>query len=225
MTTLIKSLFVALVVAVIPAATASAANVTVSPGNVTAPEGAGDAAFTITTDSVLPDAPPTFNVTMLDGTAVSPADYGAPVPNGGGGCGGPDGTPCSISHPYLVPIVNDNIDEPDETFAADVSWLGPGGSVFVTIKDDDPTPVASVNDKTVLEAAGVATFTISLTNPSSGAIDVPWSTAPGSAASPADFTASSAPAHFAPGETTKDITVPIVDDNITEPQENYLVNL
>src|SRR5206468_6027075 len=111
--------------------------------------------------------------------------------------------------------------------------LSGSGNVNFTIVDDDAAPKVSVDNKTVSEGAGNATFTVSLSNASEqpGGIDVPWATAPQSASggtaptAGVDFITSSGTVHFNAGETTKPFAVPIVDDDVTEPQEKFLVNL
>ena len=216
------------------AASASAATVTVTGGG-NVPEG-GQAQFTVTKSWIMGiETAPDANVSVADGTATSPADYGAAAPNGGGACAFVPLTTCTVDIPYVVDTVDDNIDEPNETFSAKVTSadLSGSGDVNFTIVDNDPTPKASVNDQTVSEGAGNATFTVSLSNPSEqpGGIDVPWATAPqsatgGNAPTPGvDYISSNGTVHFNAGETTKTFAVPIVDDNVTEPQEKFLVNL
>jgi hypothetical protein len=224
----VKTLLLAQAVGLVAATSASAATVDLTGGGNVSEGGA--ATVQMTKVWALTEPEPTLSMSVTDGTATSPADFGAVVPtaSSGSACG----AACASTLFYEVATVEDDIDEPDETFTVGYGWSGGAaggggaGAALYTIVDDDPTPSVSINDKTVGEADGAAHFTISLSNPSSAAIDVPWSTAPGSASGGGvDFVNASATAHFAPGETTKDIAVPIVDDNVTEPQESYLVNL
>src|SRR5439155_507165 len=106
-------------------------------------------------------------------------------------------------------------------------------TVNFTIVDNDAAPKASVNDQTVSEGAGTATFTVSLSNPSDqpGGIDVPWATAPqtatgGAAPTPGvDYISSSGTVHFNPGETKHEIHVLVNGDTTDEPDESFEVQL
>ena len=69
-------------------------------------------------------------------------------------------------------------------------------------------------------------FTVSLSEPLTQDITLNYSTLNGSATSGADYTAvSNAPLVFKAGETVKTISITILNDNITELDENFLVNL
>ena len=71
-----------------------------------------------------------------------------------------------------------------------------------------------------------ATFTVTRTGDLSGAFDVYYATANGSAAAPGDYTAvATTPLHFAAGETTKTVSVAVVGDLLQESAETFLVNL
>ncbi len=68
----------------------------------------------------------------------------------------------------------------------------------------------------VSEDVGDAVLTVSLDRPAASALSVAWHTRDETAESPDDFTASEDPVTFAPGETRKTISVPIVDDAVRE---------
>ncbi len=70
-----------------------------------------------------------------------------------------------------------------------------------------------------------AVFTVSLPAPSSQPVTVNFATANGTAVAGSDFAASSGTLTFAPGESTKKILVPTVDNTLTEPTETFTVNL
>jgi LPXTG-site transpeptidase (sortase) family protein len=78
---------------------------------------------------------------------------------------------------------------------------------------------------TVNESDGVATFTVSLSNPSSSTITVDYGTSDNTAIAGADYTTTSNVLTFAPGETSKTLGVPILEDLIDEPAETFFVNL
>ncbi|RZI79574.1 MAG: type I secretion C-terminal target domain-containing protein, partial [Rubrivivax sp.] len=94
-----------------------------------------------------------------------------------------------------------------------------------TINDGNGLPQLSINDVTVNEAAGVAVYTVTLSNPSSSAVTVNYGTQNGTATAGSDFTNTAGSLTFAPGETTKTISVPITNDNVFEGIENYTVVL
>src|SRR4029077_13507830 len=86
----------------------------------------------------------------------------------------------------------------------------------------------STSDRTVTEGnTGVtsATFTVTL----SAAYDVPvtvnYSTANGTATAGSDYQATSGTLTFAPGETSKTVTVQVIGDRLAEANETFFVNL
>jgi hypothetical protein len=83
----------------------------------------------------------------------------------------------------------------------------------------------SVNDVTVPEAGGPATFSVTLSAPSPSPVTVQFATANGTATAPADYTTTSVPVTFLPGQTTRQAAVPIVNDAVDEPNETFTVKL
>src|SRR5262249_26956953 len=103
-----------------------------------------------------------------------------------------------------------------------------------TIIDDEPVPTVSINDVTVTEGnTGTtnATFTISMTNPTALSYQYSWTTvntttmATGVARAGADFQAKEGSVIFAPGETVKQVTVPVIGDTFTEGDETFSVTV
>jgi hypothetical protein len=70
-----------------------------------------------------------------------------------------------------------------------------------------------------------ATFTITRTGDLSSATTVNYETIDGTAKAGLDYTASSGTLAFAPGETSKNIIVPVVDDNVYEGGETFSLKL
>ena len=70
-----------------------------------------------------------------------------------------------------------------------------------------------------------ATFTVSLSAPSGLNVSVDFATADGTATAPADYTAASGTLTFAPGQTTKQVTVLVKGDLLDEANETFFVNL
>ncbi|MEW7290995.1 Calx-beta domain-containing protein [Aquimarina sp. 2304DJ70-9] len=134
-----------------------------------------------------------------------------------------------------ITIVDDNFAEATESFfvnlanVSDPSVTITDGQGEITITDNDPASIA-INDITVNEAAGTATFTVTLSGASvSGGFSVPFTFADGTATDPADYisaTATGSPINFAGTiNETQQITVSIVDDNDIEGDHNFFVNL
>ncbi|MEV4417989.1 Calx-beta domain-containing protein, partial [Catellatospora sp. NPDC049609] len=85
-------------------------------------------------------------------------------------------------------------------------------------------PGISAYDLTVDEGAGTASFTVTQSVPAPFPVSVSYATATGTAGA-ADFTGGSGLITFAPNETLKTITVPIIDDTVNEPNETFKVAL
>ncbi len=88
-------------------------------------------------------------------------------------------------------------------------------------------PSLAVNDVTVVEGnVTSAIFTVTLSAASLQAITVQYGTANGTATGGSDYTGvTTTTLSFAPGETSKTITIPILNDNINEPNETFTFNL
>ena len=71
----------------------------------------------------------------------------------------------------------------------------------------------------------MAAFTVTLDAPSATPVTVDYATASGSATAGSDFTAASGTLTFAPGQTTRTILVPTLNDAVAEPTETFTVNL
>src|SRR2546429_1782153 len=86
----------------------------------------------------------------------------------------------------------------------------------------------SINDVTVTECNRMTTnavFTVSLSNPSYQTITVNYATADGTANAGLDYIAESGTVTFAPGQTTRTISIVVNADTIDEPNETFFVNL
>ena len=118
----------------------------------------------------------------------------------------------------------DVLDEFDENFFVDLS-----NPVEVTIADnqgeatiidDDPLAVVSI-DSVVVTEGDQATFTVSLSAPSGKPIVINFDTQNGTAVAPGDYDAESNTIAFAPGETTKTITIQTKLDGTDEYDETF----
>ena len=92
---------------------------------------------------------------------------------------------------------------------------------------DDNMYVVSRHTGEVLRygAASQAVFTVNLTNPSETPVTVDYATANGSAEAGSDFVLTTGALAFAPGETSKTIIVPTIDDAVAEHNETFVVDL
>jgi len=86
-------------------------------------------------------------------------------------------------------------------------------------------PSLSIND-VVLNEGNTATLTITLSAASStNTITVNYTTLAGTALSPSDYAVISGQLIFSPGQTSKTISVPIINDNIEELSEIFYISL
>lgn len=131
----------------------------------------------------------------------------------------------------VVPIGTDSKFENAEDFFLNLSNPSSGAGIAssqgkATITDDDPR--ASVGAVTVTEGTGGTTnavFTITLDKATTIAKSFNFTTEDGTAKAGLDYTATAGTVTFAPGETTKTISVPIVTDSIREGSESFALKL
>ncbi len=94
---------------------------------------------------------------------------------------------------------------------------------------DDGTPGLTVSDVTVQEpdtGSENADFTVTLRPVQTAAVTVDYATHDGTATAGQDYTAKSGTLTFAPGETTKTVSVPVLaDTNVDENDENFTLDL
>lgn len=133
-----------------------------------------------------------------------------------------------------IQVLGDTLDEANETFNVTLSGASSGTVItdatgVGTITDDDAPPTIAINDVTVTEvdpgATVSAVFTVSLSTASGQQVTVNFATANDTATSARDYTVTSGTVTFAPGETTKTITVAVRGDNSDEVDEQFFVNL
>jgi hypothetical protein len=91
-----------------------------------------------------------------------------------------------------------------------------------------PPPTIRIHDATVTEGnTGTveATFSVTLSAPSTETITVAYATGHGTATAGSDYEAANGTLTFAPGETSKTITIMVNGDRLPEPNETVFVNL
>lgn len=86
-------------------------------------------------------------------------------------------------------------------------------------------PRLSISGTTVLESEGIANVSVNLDAVSSSVVTLNFYTQNASATSPSDYTAKDTLITFNPGQTSKSINIPITVDAISEPSENFKINI
>ncbi|RYX84047.1 hypothetical protein EON83_11950 [bacterium] len=81
------------------------------------------------------------------------------------------------------------------------------------------------NPVSVSETARSVTLTVTRSGNTTGTSTVNYTTSNGQATEPADYTKVGSFLTFTPGQTSKSITIPIIDDNIVEGPEDFFVTL
>jgi hypothetical protein len=189
------------------------------------PAGTSTLTFTATlsTTSTLPI---TAAYATTDITAVAGQDYNAATGTVMFAAG-------QTSRPITVTVRGDALDEINETLLLTLS--NPVNANLTddegtgTITDDDAAPALAISNATVTEsdtgASVDTTFTVSLSAASGRSVFVNYTTQAATATSPADFASDSGTLFFAPGETTKTVTVSVEGDLLNEAVETYNVVL
>ncbi|MGQ0618719.1 MAG: Calx-beta domain-containing protein [Panacagrimonas sp.] len=135
-----------------------------------------------------------------------------------------------------VVVRGDTTVEPNETFVVNLSNpVGAtiaDGSGTATITNDDVAPglpSLRINDVSLTEGprgrTKTATFTVTLSRASTQTVTVRYATANGTAVVPGDYTSKSGSLSFAPGATSRTVSVTVKGDSTREPNEVYGVNL
>jgi hypothetical protein len=187
--------------------------------------GSVDLVFAVVLSSSSPQ-PVTVAYATLNNTAIAGIDYLATnntltFPSG------------STTQSITVRVIPELLNEASDQFFLKLS--NPAGATLNraqatgTIHNDDPLPTLSVNDITLLESSNGtptnAVFTITLSPFSGQTVTVNFSTANGTALAGADYSSTNGILTFEPGTTTQKISVTIIDNSVSEGQENFFLNL
>ena len=136
------------------------------------------------------------------------------------------------SKTVTVAVNGDTTSEVNEIFFVNLS--NASGAIIAdsqgvgTILNDDDGGLLSVNNVNKAEGnSGTTafTFTVSLQNATTKIVSVDYATAANTATAASDYTAVSGRLSFAPGETSKTVTVNVNGDTTVEPDETFVVNL
>lgn len=136
--------------------------------------------------------------------------------------------PGQISQVISVPLLDDQVVEPEEQFGLRLLEAAGGriedGDTNATVQDDD-MPGLTVSDVQDVEGDGLGTitrslsFTVTLDTPGTNLVSVSYSTRNGSAQSGTDYDARSGVITFAPGQATAQVLVPLRGDLVVEDAE------
>ena len=162
-------------------------------------------------------------VTPSSGTATPGADY---TPVTAGMMTFPAGAASGTVIGAFVPVVNDTLDEPTETFVvrltgATSAVLGAVTSHVVSILDDDPPVAVKVLATSANESAGTVRVYVQLSGVSGYTVTATVTTTPGEAVATHDYVHTSAVLTFDPGTVERFFDVPLVNDAYAEPNEKF----
>ena len=166
-------------------------------------------------------APATVGYATSDGTAVAGEDYAA-------ASGTLTFAPGRTVGTVRVRLLDDAVDEPEETFALTLS--APAGATLGravaagAIEDTDDPPAFSAADASGAEG-GTLVFRVTASGAGAAPSTVAYATEDGTAAAGEDYAAASGTLTFAPGETEKTVPVSVFDDAVDEADETFTLTL
>ena len=164
-----------------------------------------------------------FTVNTKDGSAKASHDYRPRVNSFSWLRAGPPESRVPVT------LFDDRIDEPDETFELTVSEpenqiVIADGTATGTIRDNDAPPRLSVAAVSGVEGSTLG-FVVSTSTTSTGTITVNYGTSDGAAVAGQDYQAVQGTLTFAPGESSKTVSVTTIDDTLEEPVELFTLTL
>jgi hypothetical protein len=178
--------------------------------------------FTITAANVGVLESDTIDYAAQDGSASASSDYAAT--NGTASVSSILGGTATTT--VKVNVNGDTTPERDETFQLILSNPSAGtiadGTGQATIVNDDK-PHLSVTGTHVSEKDGAAVFTVSLDG--AGTVSVHYATEDGSALAGSDYTAQSGTLSFGRSDTSKTVSVPLINDSVNEGDETFTLRL
>ena len=98
-------------------------------------------------------------------------------------------------------------------------------NVTATAGGSTPPTILIADSEGFERAQASVDFAVTLDRASTGTVTVDYSTSAGTATAGADYTATSGTVTFAPGDTAKTISVPIIDDHVEDGGETFTVTL
>ncbi|MFZ6801429.1 retention module-containing protein, partial [Undibacterium sp. Di24W] len=202
-----------------------------SVSDATVAEG-GNLVFTVSLNGTS-TTPTLVNVNAASGTATLGVDTGRQEFSVNGGASwstlnGPVTVPPGVSSFQVrIATLTDNLVEGAETLTLSAGTsqnISPAAGTG-TITESTLITVSISGPGDVNEGAGTVSYTISLSAASQLPVTVNYGTSNGTALAGSDYSAATGSITFAPGETSKTITVSIINDSIFEGPENFNVSL
>ena len=195
---------------------------TLSVADVAAPEGGGELTFTVTL-SPAHDQTVTVDYATAGGTATAGTDYTTTT-------GTLTFDASDTTKTVTVAVLADTDDEDDETLTLELSNASPadveiGTAGTGTIIDDDGLPRLSATGAAAPEGDEALTFTVTLSPAHDETVTVDYATAGGTATAGTDYTATTGTLTFAATETTRTVTVAVLDDGTDEDDETVTLAL
>jgi subtilisin-like proprotein convertase family protein len=188
-------------------------------------EGAGGLSFPVTLANPDPGTTYTVHVATGGGTATAGADYTSVNQTLTWAPGDP------VTKNVSVTVLDDSIDEPAETVTLTLTAptnaaLGTAAASG-TINDNDAVSISVTDAAAVTEGSGSLSFPVAITgaNPAAS-YSVHIATTGGTATAGTDYTAVSQTLTWIAGDTAaKNVSVPVLDDSLSEAAETVVVTL
>lgn len=140
--------------------------------------------------------------------------------------------PGETSKTISVPVYADLLDEENETFLLKLTTPQEAtltnDSAVGTIVDNDSPPAIRSSPLSITEGDSgtqMLRFEVTLSQPSSKTVTVAYATLADTATASSDFTSTSGTLSFSPGQTFKNVNVPVVGDLISENDEQFYLQL
>ena len=190
-------------------------------GDATATEG-NALTFTITRSGSTGSSH-TLSYASGDSSAVAGADYSSTS-------GSLTFLSGETSKTVTVSTVNDSTAESTEQMFLNISGASGGATIsdpqgIGTITDDDAVaPSFAISDAAGYEGTTLV-FTVTLSASSGSSISVSWATADNTALSPSHYAGGSGTLTFAPGETSKTISITTGNNSLYQGDRDFFVNL
>jgi outer membrane protein assembly factor BamB len=171
----------------------------------------------------------TNSVLRFDGTTG--AFLNAFIPAASGGLSGPGELLFANGSVYVASQNSNQVLRYDATTGAFIEATVPANSgglnlpIALLLDANNNLLVGSYGEILRYGPASQAVFTVSLTSAIGTPVSVDYSTVNGTALAGIDYTATSGTLTFAPGETSKTILVPTLDDGLADPTKGFTVNL
>jgi Calx-beta domain/FG-GAP-like repeat/FG-GAP repeat len=204
----------------VPAVPSLAINdVTITEGNT----GTRAATFTVTLSAASTEAV-TVTYATADGTGVAGSDYEAQS-------GTLTFAPGETTKIIAVLVIGDRLPETNETFVVNLSspnnaTIADGQGVGTVVDDEPRISISDVTKREGRKNTTLFTFTVTLSVAYDQAVTMSFRTVDGTATTgDSDYIAKTGTLTFAPGETTKTITIEVKGDSKKEANETFYLDL